>query len=198
MIKAPQIDRREMIKVAAGSAALVVLTPTSAVPQHHAATAANAAESASWQPKFFTAEQNELVTTLAELILPETDSPGARAAKVNEYIDLVLSDETAQTQKDFLDGLGWMNRRSNELFQKDFLFLGGEQQVEILTRLSHGDNIQPEDKAGRRFFLDIRGRTVRGYYTSEIGIHKELEYQGKRPLAEWPGCPHPGHHGSSD
>ena len=94
MIKAPQIDRREMIKVAADSAALVVLTPTSAVPQHHAATAANAAESASWQPKFFTAEQNELVTTLAELILPETDSPGARAAKVNEYIDLVLSDET--------------------------------------------------------------------------------------------------------
>jgi hypothetical protein len=199
MTKPRKIDRREMIKAAAGSAALVVLAPASpAAPQHHAAATASAVEGSAWQPKFFSAEQNKLVTTLAELILPETDTPGARAAKVNEYIDLVLSDETARTQENFLSGLAWINRRSNELFQKDFLRLSGEQQVEMLTRLSDGDNIQPEDKDGRRFFLDIRRRTVSGYYTSKIGIHEELEYKGKTPLAEWPGCPHPGHHGSSD
>ena len=200
MINPPKkIGRREMIKVSAGSAALVVLTPESrGAPQHHTSSAASSAEASSWQPKFFTADQNELVTTLAELILPETDTPGARAAKVNEYIDLVLSDETAQIQKNFLDGLAWIDHRSNELFQKDFLGLSNEQQVEILTRLSDSSNIQPQDRAGRRFFLDIRGRTVFGYYTSKIGIHQELEYKGKQPLAEWAGCPHPGHHGSSD
>jgi glucoside 3-dehydrogenase (cytochrome c) hitch-hiker subunit len=199
MIKSQKIDRREMIKVAAGSAALVVLAPTAAAaPQHHAATGVAATGASSWQPKFFTAEQDELVATLAELILPETDTPGARAAKVNEYIDLVFSDETAQTQKNFLDGLAWINRRSNELFQKDFLGLSNGQQVEILTRLSDGKNIQPEDKDGHRFFLDIRRRTVFGYYTSKIGIRQEVEYKGKQPLAVWIGCPHPGHHGDSD
>lgn len=199
MTKSGNIDRREMIKVAAGSAALVVLGPaSSAAPQHHAPSAASAVGASPWQPKFFSAEQSELVTTLAELILPETDTPGARAAKVNEYIDLVLSDETARTQETFLSGLAWINRRSNELFQKDFLRLSGEQQVEMLTRLSDGDSIQPEDKHGRPFFLDIRRRTVSGYYTSKIGIHEELEYKGKTPLAEWPGCPHPGHHGGGD
>lgn len=187
-----------MIKAAAGSAALVVLAPASpAAPQHHAASTAGAVGGSAWQPKFFSAEQNELVTTLAELILPETDTPGARAAKVNEYIDLVLSDETARTRENFVNGLTWINRRSNELFQRDFLRLSGEQQIEMLTRLSDGGSIQPEDKDGRPFFLDIRRRTVSGYYTSKIGIHEELEYQGKTPLAEWPGCPHPGHHGSS-
>jgi hypothetical protein len=200
MTKPPKIDRREILKAAAGSAALVVLGPaSSAAPQHHAATAAaSAVETSAWQPKFFSAEQNELVATLTELILPETDTPGARAAKVNEYIDLVLSDETARTQENFVAGLAWMNRRGNELFQKDFLRLSNEQQVEILTRLADSKTVRPDDKDGRRFFLDIRRRTVSGYYTSKIGMHEELEYQGKTPLAEWPGCPHPGHHGSSD
>jgi hypothetical protein len=199
MSKPPDMHRRDMIKIAAGSAALVVLSPVSAVPQHHtAATAAGAGEAAAWQLQFFTVEQNELVTTLAELILPATDTPGARAAKVNEYIDLVLSDETPQTQKRFLDGLAWMDSRSHELFQKDFLQLSNEQQVELLTRLAYADRVEPEDEPGRRFFLDMRGRAVRGYYTSKIGIHEELEYKGKTPLAEWPGCPHPGHHESGD
>jgi hypothetical protein len=110
----------------------------------------------------------------------------------------VLSDETTRTQENFLSGLAWINRRSNELFQRDFLRLSNEQQVELLTRLSDGENTQPKDKEGRPFFLDIRRRTVSGYYTSKIGIHEELEYQGKTPLAEWPECPHPGHHGSGD
>ncbi|MDA0207252.1 MAG: gluconate 2-dehydrogenase subunit 3 family protein [Acidobacteria bacterium] len=196
MSKPLNIDRREMIKVTAGSAALVVFPPASlAAPQQHAATTVGATQASSWQPKFFTPEQNELTTALAELILPETDTPGAREAKVNEYIDLVLSDEISQTQKDFLDGLAWMNRRSKELFQTDFLALSNEQQTGMLTRLSDGGNIEPEDQGGRRFFLDIRRRTVFGYYTSKIGIHEELEYKGKQPLPEWIGCPHPGHHG---
>jgi hypothetical protein len=201
MNKPEKIDRREMIKVAAGSAALVVLRPATAAasPQHHAAAVASAADvSSSWQPKFFTAEQNELVATLAELILPATETPGARAAKVNEYIDLVLADETPEIQKEFLSGLGWMNSRSKGLFQKDFLQLSSGQQVELLQRLSDGKNVRPEDKPGRQFFLDMRRRTVFGYYTSKIGIHQELEYKGKQPLAEWVGSPHPGHHGNTD
>ena len=47
--------------------------------------------------------------------------------------------------------------------------------------------------SGRRFFRDIRRRTVFAYYTSRIGIHDEIQYKGKTPLPEWVGCTHPEH-----
>jgi len=44
-----------------------------------------------WQPMTLSAQENELVSVIAELIIPETDTPGAGAARVNEFIDLILS-----------------------------------------------------------------------------------------------------------
>jgi hypothetical protein len=65
--------------------------------------------------------------------------------------------------------------------------------VAILTRISDGDKVPAADRAAHKFFLDIRSRTAFAYYTSRIGIHEELEYQGKHPLPEWKGCTHPEH-----
>src|ERR1700733_14956249 len=42
--------------------------------------------------KTLTPDQDAIVTTISELIIPQTDTPGAKAAKVNEFIDLILSD----------------------------------------------------------------------------------------------------------
>ena len=48
-----------------------------------------------WTPRVLTARQNDAVVVLTELIIPETDTPGAKAALVNRFIDSVLSDATA-------------------------------------------------------------------------------------------------------
>ena len=48
--------------------------------------------------------QNELVITLTELIIPQTDTPGAKAAKVNEYIDTVLADATPERSREIPAG----------------------------------------------------------------------------------------------
>ena len=97
-----KIHRRDAVKtITVGSTTLFPAWKLAA------AQSSNAAASSSWKPRFLTTEQNELVTTLAELIIPETDTPGARAAKVNEHIDLVLSDEIPEIQQAFLDGLRW-------------------------------------------------------------------------------------------
>ena len=183
-----KIHRRDAVKtITVGSATLFPAWKLAA------AQSSNAAASSSWNPQFLTTEQNELVTTLAELVIPETDSPGARAAKVNEHIDSVLSDETSEVQQSFLDGLSWIDDQCRHRFDSTFLEATGDQQTELLTLVSKPEPVPPDLQPGRRFFRDIRRRTVFAYYTSRIGIRDEIEYKGKTPLAEWVGCTHPEH-----
>ena len=128
--------------------------------------------------------QNDTVATIAELIIPATDTPGARAAKVNEFIDLVLAEWfDAADRTSFLEGLADLDARSRELFARDFTASTPEQQTQILTGLDaglaglreaekNGDNV--EANKPQRFFRMMKRLTLLGYYTSEVGATQEL------------------------
>jgi len=154
---------------------------------------AAAAEAAVWKPKVFDPHQNDTVVTLSELIIPQTETPGARAARVNELIDLVLSDAEERDRKEFLKGLAWMDARSQELFGTDFLSAAPEQQTALLTILASPRNKAFEDQVGIDFFKAIKALTITGYYTSEIGMKQELGDDGQLFFLEDPGCTHPEH-----
>ncbi len=64
-----------------------------------------------------------------------------------------------------------------------------EERIAVLTVLS--DNDQMTDLPEVRFFSELKHLTVRGYYTSKIGIHDEMEYKGNRLLLEFVGCNDP-------
>jgi len=52
-----------------------------------------------------------MVETMSELIIPATDTPGAKGARVSEFIDLILSDWSDDADKKiFLDGLADVDR----------------------------------------------------------------------------------------
>ena len=162
--------------------------------QHvHPAAASPAVAAEAWKPLFLNAHQNETVTLLSELIIPATDTPGAKAAKVNEFIDLMLSEEAEEKKKDFVRGLAWMDKKSNELYGTNFKDATPEQQNALLVTLSSGKNTSLEDQVGVEFFNTMKGYTINGYYTSEIGLIKELGYKGNTYLDEFPGCTHPEH-----
>lgn len=146
-----------------------------------------------WQPEFLTTEQSETIALLAEYIIPETETPGARAAKVHQHIDFVLSNEPGETQKQFRDGLGWLEERSRELFGTSFNQSTPEQHTALLTLMSSPTNQNGRDETGKHFFQNMKYRTVFAYYTSEIGLIQELEYSGNTYLAEFPACEHPEH-----
>ncbi len=200
-MKGKQIRRRDAIKtMAVGSSGLVQLmasAPAAAAARELAAAAAQGVV-ATWKPSFLTPEQAEILATLAELIIPETDTPGARSARVHEHIDLVLSHETGEVQQGFRQGLEEVDRLSQLQFERAFVRLSPQRQEALLDRLANSEPDHPEAGGGHRFFRDLRRRTVFAYYTSQEGIHQELGYQGKQVLAEWEGCPHPGHHGDED
>lgn len=158
----------------------------------HVHEAAPASATAPWAPRILDAHQNEVVTTLCELIIPRTDTPGARDAQVNRFIDSVLQEATPADRTAFLDGLAWMDARSTALFGKDVLSATGPQQTDLLTRLS-SDTRGAEEKTGADFFQALKSMTITGYYTTAIGLRQELGDDGQMVQAEFKGCTHPEH-----
>jgi glucoside 3-dehydrogenase (cytochrome c) hitch-hiker subunit len=183
-MKPEEMDRREVMKTIALSPAIAPLFPSAA----QVATA--------YTPKFFSSDELDLVATLGELILPQTETPGARQAKAHEHIDLVLSEETSDVQRTFRSGLGLVEQRSRELYKDRFVALKPEQQNAILKHMSEAKSEPPSEE--KRFFLDVRKRVVFAYYTSEVGLREELDYKGKQVIGHWKGCQHPDRHGDSE
>ena len=192
-----KLTRREALKgltVGAGViASLPVLGSTATAQEHQHMHAATQAAEAKPQPlKFFTPEENATVMEMSERIIPADDSsPGAKAARVNEYIDLVVSESPEAVKQTWREGLAAVNQVSNDKFSKPFADATAEQQVELLKAISKNER-NPQTVA-EKFCRTIKNATIDGYYTSEIGIHKELKYKGNSYLKEFVGCTHPEH-----
>lgn len=153
-----------------------------------------------WRPRTLTAEQGELVATIAERILPATDTPGAREAGVHEFIDLLLTDWRSDEERDrFLAGLAQLDADSRQSFGEAFLSLTAEQQLTLLDPLDvEAARVRQaaaatglEEIDDPSFFVMMKEMTLAGYYTSEIGMTQELQhlrvagsYAGCRPLGE--------------
>jgi hypothetical protein len=128
--------------------------------------------------------QNATVTLISEIIIPQTETPGAKAARVNEFIDLILTEWYDEEEKSvFLTGLADVDTRARELFGKDFIDCGEKSQAEILEALD--DEVaasRAEQRRGstrrrppeRNFFFMMKQLTLIGYYTSQIGFEQEL------------------------
>jgi gluconate 2-dehydrogenase gamma chain len=149
------------------------------------------AQEGGWKPLFLEASEVETVAQLAERIVPETDTPGARKALVHQYVDFVLARGEAARRERFREGLAWLDRRSRALFGGPFATREAAQQDELLTRMS--STASGEDAAGAAFFALAKQLTVDGYYRSEAGLVQELGFQGRTFLAEFKGCTHPEH-----
>lgn len=194
------LTRREAMKtigVGVGViATLPVLGANAAAQQsahEHMHTATQTATDAKPQPlKFFTADENRTVVEMSERIIPADDSsPGAKAARVSEYIDLVVSESPDATKQHWREGLAAVNKLSRDKFKQGFADASVEQQIEMLKEISKNERMPTTVEA--RFFRTLKNATIDGYYTSEIGIHKELKYKGNAYLKEFVGCTHPEH-----
>jgi gluconate 2-dehydrogenase subunit 3-like protein len=172
MTDAPQhresLSRREMI--AATAAALV--TPLLQ------AGAVSAPPALGLPGKFLTSAELALLDELTELIIPADEhSPGARAAGVAGYIDGRLAESLEpEWQALWRSGLRAVDDLSAERHGKPFLQATPDQRAEVLTRMAAGES-DPKTPP-ERFFQEVKRWTVRGYYTSKIGIHVDQEYKG--------------------
>ena len=135
------------------------------------------APSSGYVLKRLTADQNELVATISELIIPTTDTPGARAAGVNEFVDLMLDEWYPEEDvARFIAGLTDANQRAQDAHNSDFVDLTEEQQTSLLEELESEAMAARSAGDDPAFFSMIKELTLTGYYTSEIGATQELKY----------------------
>jgi len=159
-----KLTRREMIQATAAAAA------ASALP----AVPAPAAQST---PRFFTAAEFAVVDEMSDMIIPtDAQSGGARAAGVAAYIDARLAESfEKEPPARWRAGLQAVEALSREMSGKTFMASAPEQRLAVLTRMAA--EAEPKTPA-QQFFGEIKGFTVRAYYTSKIGIHDDQQYKG--------------------
>jgi hypothetical protein len=177
-----QPTRRDLLKgIGAVAAAIPFLSPASAEALQQIRSGAAGSKLA-----FFTRAQLATVDALSERIIPADDhSPGARAAKVADFIDLLVSESPADIKTAWTEGLTALDQASTERFKAPFVKATAEQQVALLTDISRNE-IDPKTPL-EVFFREAKSRTITGYYTSKIGIHQELGYKGNQFLPEFVG-----------
>lgn len=165
------MDRREALKqIAFLTGGALSISTVSAV------IGGCTAGEAGYTPRTLSDNQDELITVISEHIIPATDTPGAKAAKVNQFIDKMLTDWNSREEREhFLSELAGVDESSNSMFGNDFLSLSDEQQVEVLTQKEQEarENSQ-SDTDKPPFFKMMKEYTLTGYYTSEIGATQEL------------------------
>jgi hypothetical protein len=130
---------------------------------------------------------------LTELIIPQTDTPGAKATLVNRFIDRVLSAASPDDRSKFLQGLTWLDERCRTRFGNDIAAATTANLTALLTPLAREGTPAAGDQAGVEFFRAIKSMTITGYYTTEIGLRQELGEDGRMVLPAFEGCNHPDH-----
>ena len=165
------ISRREMIQATvagvAGAAALplakagVPMPPVAPLP-----------------PKFFTPAEFALVDEMSDMIIPtDQQSGGARAAGVAAYIDARLAESfEPEPPQRWRAGVAAVEALSREMSGKAFMESTPEQRLALLTRMAAAESDPKSD--AEKFFKEIKGSTIRAFYTSKIGIHDDQQYKG--------------------
>ena len=206
------MKRREMLRASVIAGAAAALGPALSNAQSGAQSSAQPSEltpaqsgvdaskdlaAPGWKPLFLDEHQNETLIVFSDLIIPATDTPGAKEALANRYIDLVLAAETPETQRAFLNSLGYLDGESIRRFKSAFRYLAREDQDILLHGLAYprtgsgwaGDTNGVADP-GHGHFAALKGRIMSAYYSSQIG-EKELGWDGAFAHGPYQGCEHP-------
>jgi hypothetical protein len=148
-----------------------------------------------WKPSFLDDHQNETLIALSEQVIPKTDTPGAKEALVNRFIDRLLAAESPEKQREFVDSLAYLEGECQARYRNAFRYLTPEMQVEFLRLVAypHSLGVWGTEAAGEfpgyDHFRKLKDWISRAYYSSEVGM-RDLGWDGPSH-GEFEGCTHP-------
>ncbi len=166
------MDRREALKKAAwvmggtlsAPAILGVLNGCAAKP------------TIDWKPSFFSEDQGILISQVADIIIPKTDTNGAVEVGVPGFIDQLIKETyTAENQDKFLKELNDFSLAAEAKYGDPFIELDPAQQTEWVLA-QHEAAVLDKEAKERPFILKVKELTMVGYFTSEEGATKVLQY----------------------
>lgn len=199
------ITRRDLIRAAVFAGAASALGPTFSFAQaiRSDLTAAARGEDGArflsdpnWKAAFLSDQQNKTLIALSDVIIPATDTPGAKEALVNRYLDLLLSIQPVEFQQKFIDALAFIDAESKKQFGNDFRALTLDDQISLLTpwayprQASYWMEKEEAPDSGQAHFERLKALIAVAYYESEVG-QRELGWDGAFMNGPYQGCNHP-------
>ncbi len=185
------MDRREAIKRTAWIMGGVVSAPAIMGVLKGCA----AKPTIDWKPVFLTEDQGILISQVAEIIIPKTDTPGAKETGVPGFIDLMLKDVYSKEDQDaYLAGLTAFDEAAKKEYGDPFIELSADDQAAFVRKV-HDEAVKVEKETKpapkRPFILTTKELTMLGFFTSEAGATQVLQYvavpgsyKGCIPLSE--------------
>jgi hypothetical protein len=172
-------------RTAIGLASLGVIASRLGAAQAHAHTIQTKPDD--YRLQFFDQNETAVLDRVAEMILPADDhSPGAHEAKVCYYADLVAANSSDAIKTNWKQRLAAFQDSARQKYGKPFLELSSSEQTALVESLAAAEK-NPSGPA-EHFFADMKATTIFAYYSSPIGLLKELEYKGNQVLSAFPGC----------
>jgi len=170
------IDRREALR----KTALLMGAAVSATAIAGIMSGCKATPDLNYKPVFFNEDQARIISELAEIILPKTDTPGAKEVGVPNFIDTIVNENyEKEDQERFIAGLTAFEEDAKKTYGDGFIYCKPEDQI-ALVKKSLGAAIQEkkENTATKKsFILMAKELTMLGYFTSEPGATKVLQYE---------------------
>ena len=128
----------------------------------------------------FTPDDVAYLDEIAETIIPATDTPGAKAAKVGAFMTVMVKDcYEEKQQKTFREGMDKINDASEKKYDKAFMAITPQQRHELLVAIDneqkdYGKKKKKDDP--EHYYAMVKQLTLLGYFSSEIGATKALNH----------------------
>ncbi len=178
------MDRREAIQRASLILGYAITGPTLA----GVLNGCKAAPEVGFKSEFFSNEQSVLIETLAEIIIPKTDTPGAKEAGVPQFMDALIAKVYSKEQQEkFIADLTAFDTEAKEIFGQFFIECNAEEQLQHFEK-QHAKAISDASGGGPTgwwnagtggdipFVLKVKELVLVGYFTSEPGATQALQY----------------------
>jgi hypothetical protein len=185
------IDRREALQRVAMLMGGAISAPTLFTLLEGCQPKAKKEGDATSTTRSISEHQQKMISEIAEIIIPTTNTPGAKAAGVPEFIAVVMTDcYSDEDRENFLKGLDQLDEKARKNHQKSFLECQASERIALLKQ-AESDAIAQKEKDKQAndkntdaakeqpallFFPTMKELTVVGYFTSEIGATQVLEY----------------------
>lgn len=141
----------------------------------------------------FTAADVALLDEITETILPETSTPGAKAARTGAFMALMVTDAyTDANQQAFRDGLQQLDEACRAATGGPFMHATPGQRLSLLEALDREQKTHTEERANAprsrypaaappedvpvHYFRMMKELALLGYFTSEIGYTQAMRY----------------------
>lgn len=135
-----------------------------------------------WAPSFFSKEESDFILELGETMLPKTNTPGAKDAMINRYLDTIRPLRFTESDNEaYKSDINTLMTQANAEMSKEFIKSSPEERLEwvkktdtnAFTLLKNNPAMKNEE---RPFYLKLKEDILSAYFSSEAVAKNYFAY----------------------